>query len=215
MRRPDITKTMELVRRAKDGDAVSLDRLIERYYERVRSIVRVRLGKRLRRYLDSGDVLQQTFKVAVESFDRFDMLDEASLINWLSKLAEHQITDAAASQNAARRNPDRVVPIDGETGDGEAQVREIEDDTTRPLDAVAFRDDRLLIEESLASIDDDYRELILLRDYAGHSWAAIAEATERPSPDAARMMYARAVFELGLAVRRRRRDASAGSQPAG
>ena len=40
--------TINLVHRAQNGDGEALDRLIGRYYERVRRIVRLRLGPRLR-----------------------------------------------------------------------------------------------------------------------------------------------------------------------
>jgi len=57
--------------------------------------VRARLGARLRQHLESGDILNQTFAKAFQKFDHFEMRDEASLIHWLSKIAEGQIRDAA------------------------------------------------------------------------------------------------------------------------
>ena len=48
---------------------------------------------------------------------------------------------------------------------------------------------------------EQYRELILLRNYAGASWESVAEETNRPSAAAARMMHARAVVELGKLLR--------------
>ena len=62
-----------LVRQAQDGDLEALGRLFERYYDRVRKIVRARLGRNLRAAVDSVDVMQDTFVAAVQAFDRFEM----------------------------------------------------------------------------------------------------------------------------------------------
>ena len=53
----------------------------------------------------------------------------------------------------------------------------------------------------LERLPEEYRELILLRNYAGASWESVAEETGRPSAAAARMMHARALVELGKLVR--------------
>ena len=46
------TETIDLVRRAQRGDDDALNRLIDRYYDRIQRIVRIRLGPRLRRDLE-------------------------------------------------------------------------------------------------------------------------------------------------------------------
>src|SRR6185436_18440399 len=99
----DLTLTLDLLRRAQQGERPALERLLERYYERVRRIVRLRLGPSLRRRLESGDILQETFLAAVRNFARFELRDEGSFINWLAVLAENQIRDAADHHGAQKR----------------------------------------------------------------------------------------------------------------
>jgi DNA-directed RNA polymerase specialized sigma24 family protein len=60
-----------------------------------------------------------------------------------------------------------------------------------------------LIETCVGELREDYRNVILCRDYAGASWATVAESTDSPSADAARSLYTRAVTELASIVRRR------------
>ncbi len=60
----DPCHSVELVHLAQAGDQNALNELFDRYYERVRSIVRLRLGKKLRLATESGDILQDTFAVA-------------------------------------------------------------------------------------------------------------------------------------------------------
>src|SRR5262245_56509643 len=112
----DVTHSLDLVLRAQDGDSQALNRLFERYYERVRRIVRLRLGHKLRESVDSGDILQETFIAAVRSIDNFEMREEASLINWLSRLAERQIIAAADYHGAKKRDQRRNVSLSGQPG---------------------------------------------------------------------------------------------------
>jgi len=206
---PEITRTIELVRQAQDGDEAALNRLIQRYYERVRRVVRLRMGAKLRLRVESGDIVQQAFAVAVRKFDRFEMRSEASLINWLSKLAERKITDEVDKLNADKRAIDKEVPLDSGTGDGGTSDfdRQIADTATGPVGKLMRSEDQELLERCIRGLDEQYRRLIELRDYIGYSWAEIAELTGRPSEAAARMMHATATMELAKLVRRARREA--------
>ncbi len=194
-----VTRSLDLVRAAQGGDDTALNRLFERYYERVRRVVRMRLGKRLRTALDSGDILQETFTAAVRSFDSFEMRDEASLINWLSKLAERQIIAAADYHGAKKRDRRREValanPISGEVA---AEFKfEYTANTPLPDEKAADEEQAAVMESCVGELSEEYRELVILRHYVGASWETVAEITQRPSPDAARMMHARAMIELG------------------
>jgi DNA-directed RNA polymerase specialized sigma24 family protein len=97
------TASLQLIRLAQGGDREALGRLVERYEARLRLIVRARLGPTLRGYLDSGDILQETWAAAVQSFDRFEARDEGSLVHWLARLVENRIRQAAEHEHAQRR----------------------------------------------------------------------------------------------------------------
>ncbi|SRR5260221_250497 len=200
----EITRSLDLVLRAQQGDSSALNRLCERYYDRVRRIVRLRLGPRLRERVDSGDILQETFLAAVRSLESFEMREEASLINWLSRLAERQIIAAADFHGAKKRDSRRDVPISGPIGDSQTvsvRIGLADGREPRPLDHIADAEEQKHVESCLERLPEEYRELILLRNYAGASWESVAEETGRPSPAAARMMHARALVELGKLVR--------------
>jgi len=202
----DLTLSIELVQKAQGGDVRALDRLFERYYARVRRIVRLRMGRDLRRSVDSGDILQDTFIAAVRSFETFEVRDEASLINWLSKLAERQILTAAAHYGAHKRDKKREVLMSDAVGrsDGEDGVPlELEASTRAPLERLSGVEQTAIVEACIHELPEEARELIILRDYAGASWDTVARETGRPSAAAARMMHARALIELGKRVRQK------------
>lgn len=55
------------------------------------------------------------------------------------------------------------------------------------------------LEEAIASLSDEYREVILLRQFEERSFAEIGERMSR-SPDAARMLLTRAMAALSVAM---------------
>ena len=153
-----LTQSLDLVRSAQAGSDVALDRLFSRYYERVRRVVRMRLGRKLRGALESGDILQETFAVAVKSFDRFEMREEASLINWLSKLAERQIIAAADYHGAKKRDRDLEVAMDGPTSNSQTGEYRMEfgADTPGPRELAEADEQAQLVEHSMEELSEEY-----------------------------------------------------------
>jgi RNA polymerase sigma-70 factor (ECF subfamily) len=199
----DVTQSLDLVLRAQEGDREALNRLFSRYYERVRRVVRLRLGAKLRESMESGDILQDTFCQAVRSFQNFEMREESSLINWLARLAERQIIAKADYHGAKKRDHERDVTwSDSSTTSDSAHGRIAHaDGSTKILDKIVSNEEQAILERAMDRLPGEYRELIIQRHYEGASWEAIAESTERPSAAAARMMHARALIELGKILR--------------
>jgi RNA polymerase sigma-70 factor (ECF subfamily) len=199
-----LTETFELVRRAQEGDQAALEALFARYYERIRRVVRARIGPGLRRRLETGDILQRTFVKAVDVFDRFEMRDEGSLIHWLARIAEHQIRDAKDYLEADRRDARREVGLEVRSPDGDTTPlgRSLPAGVTAPLDRVARDEEHERLDAALDSLPANYREVIVLRDYEGLSWECVARESGRPSPDAARMLHKQALKELARALTR-------------
>src|SRR4051812_31991291 len=61
----------ELVRRARGGDAQAKAALFERYRERLRLMVRLRLDRRLCGRLDPSDVVQEAYVDMARRFDEY------------------------------------------------------------------------------------------------------------------------------------------------
>jgi RNA polymerase sigma-70 factor (ECF subfamily) len=198
----DIGITLQLVRRVQGGDRDALQPLFERYYDKVRRIVRVRLGAPLRSKLDSGDIVQETFLAALQGFDRFDLRDEAALIHWLSVLAENRIRDAADYHGAGKRAREREVPLAAPGTSGTVRV-DLPADSLGPSDKAAHEEQVERLDAALSALPEELREIVLLRDYAGMAWEDIARRVGRPSPDAARMAHGKALLLLAAHMRER------------
>jgi RNA polymerase sigma-70 factor (ECF subfamily) len=188
--------TIDLVREAQNGRTEARDALFQRYSDRVLGIVRARIGPRLRRNVESGDIAQEALIEALQSLDRFETRGESSLIRWLATIVQNRISARAKYYSAERRSSAREIALDGLGNEHESSIDPPARVETPSLE-VRTKEEHVLVAECLHSLPENYRELILLRDYAGSSWEEVAEQIGAASPDAARMMHTRARTQLG------------------
>jgi len=194
----ELTLSLELVERAQDGDLEAYNRIFERYYDRVLRICRIRLGPHMRKLVDAEDILQETFIAAIRTFERFEMRHEASLIAWLSRLAENKIREAVDYHHAQKRDKRRekvFTHISAKMASGSLQF-DPPASIMMPGDRVAQDELLAVMEECMQELTDTHREVILLRLYAKGDWAWVAEQIGRPTEGAARELFRRAKMAL-------------------
>jgi RNA polymerase sigma-70 factor (ECF subfamily) len=202
---PDLADTLVLVRRARAGDRAALDRIFARYQDRVHRIVRIRMGAKLRGSLDSSDIVQETCAVALQKLAGFEPRDHSSLIQWLARIAERQIHDAADRMNAEKRDKRREValePLARAAHESDADLA-LADPGPGPCAAAAANELEHIYDACVQSLPDEQRELILLREYANASWATICRELGRPNEHAAQEAYRRAQIKLSSLLRQR------------
>ncbi len=196
-----MTRTWDLVHKAQRGDADALDRLFARYYERLRRAVRARIGEKLRRRLETEDILQPTFAKAFQNFDRFEMRHEGSLLHWLAEYAKRQILDAVDRENAGKRAPAKPLqPIDGSS---DVPAMQVPDPATAPIDRAARGERDHAIEQCLDQLPEHYRTVIVLRSFDGLEWTEVAARMGKNTDSAARELHKRALLELTRLLHRR------------
>ncbi|MEO0651000.1 MAG: sigma-70 family RNA polymerase sigma factor [Planctomycetota bacterium] len=189
----DGAPSIELARRARDGESVLLDQLVARHYEAVRAIVRRRLGAELRRYHESGDIVQEALVQAVRSFDRYDLEDEQAFLRWIAGVVENRLRDLAKFHRAQRRG------AGSERRAGSIELTETGLDTPAdrpgPATQVIDGDRRERVRLAIGKLDERTRRLIEAR-LDERPWAAIAEEFGFPSEGAARMAWSRALVAM-------------------
>ena len=196
-------ESMLLLNQAQAGDDVALDRLIGRYYGRVLRIVRLRMGPGLRAHVESGDILQETFAAAIRSLESFEPRDEASLIHWLSRIAENRLRTAWDRLHAAKRDVRRSVSMETLTAGDESQAWEPTARGKGAIDELSDAEWIAVMEDCIHELPERQREAILLRNYSEASWQTVADTLSLASPDAARMCHKRALADLLLRARAR------------
>jgi RNA polymerase sigma-70 factor (ECF subfamily) len=185
--------SVELARSARSGQANALEALVARHYDRVLAIVRKRLGADLRRFHESGDIVQEAMVQAVRSFERYELEDEDAFLRWISGVVENRIRDLAKLQRAQRRGGGGVHRL------GSIDLDQPNDVTpsngSGPSTLAERRDDDARVREALSKLDERTRKLVEAR-IDGKSWAEIATELDFPSESAARMSYGRALVKL-------------------
>ena len=203
MRRTTVHKTQELVSLAQDGDSSALDQLCRIYSERVLRIVRFRMGTELRGKMESMDLVQDAFVAAVKDLGKFEYRDEGDFLRWMSKIAENKIRDNLKRLHADKRDIRREVPIDHRVPTAEDSSPRIPEPirTTTPSVIFSVSEELDKLENAMDLLKPEYREVIVLNQIEGLSLKKIGDRLSK-SPDAVRMLVARAKASLASAFER-------------
>ena len=202
----ELEASVALLARARAGEASALERLVQRHHEQLLRVVRVRLGKGMRRFLESCDVVQETYKALLVELPQLRLAGEGELVAWLARVATNRIRDAHDHAHAARRDPARAQPLEGADAASEERGPAPPADVTPPPEAAFRAELRGVLDGALADLPEEQREVILLRDYCGSSWEHIADQLGRPL-HAAQQLHQRAWIRVRRKVEPRLRDA--------
>ena len=195
--------TQHLVTLAKEGDRDALEQLCQVYEERVHWIVRFRMGGEIRSKLDSMDVVQDAFVLALQDLEDFTYRDEGDFLRWMSKIVENRIRDDIKKLHADKRNIRKEVrlrngpPTTKRSSAGVAGPIP----TTTPSVIVSKREDLDKLEKAIDKLRPEYREAIILRKIEGLSYKEIGDRLGK-SADAVGMLISRAMISLISAFER-------------
>ena len=189
--------TQRLVILAKDGDRAALEQLCQVYGERVHWIVRLRMGGEIRSKLDSMDVVQDAFVLALADLGDFTYRSEGDFLRWLSKIVENRIRDNVKKLHADKRNIRKEVPLRDrapatERGSVGAPGPVA---TTTPSVIVSKKEDLEKLEEAIGKLRPEYREAVILKRIEGLSYKEIGHRLGK-SADAVGMLVSRAMVAL-------------------
>jgi len=182
--------TRRLFAQARAGPTEPLDALYRRAAAKLLPLIRLRLGRTLRTEVESRDILQT---VLLKSVTRLEQVqDGAALMGWFVKIAENEIRDLADYATRQRRDVAMRRPIDDAVA-VPAIVRQA-------LSQVILLEDTSRLEAAIASLPDAQRDIVMLRSFEELSFPEIAERLEK-SPDACRMLFARAMAAMTIHMR--------------
>lgn len=190
----------ELIRAARDGSEEALNEVCRRYGGRLHGLIRMRMGPRLRRRLESRDVLQIALLKGVQGIERFDGSKSQSLMAWLGTIAVDEIRDQAKFHGRQKRDFQRETSVEGKANWMAESVRS-------EVSRLQGEQDRRRLEKAMDSLRAEYREIILLRTYEDLRFSEISEQLHR-SADACRMLHVRALRALKSEMKRSSGDAS-------
>jgi RNA polymerase sigma-70 factor, ECF subfamily len=185
----------DLLSRAREGSADALGELLASCGGRLLALIRLRLGPALRREVESRDVLQATLLKGLERFEQFGGTERRALGAWLARIAVNEIRDLADYHGRQRRDGRRRVSIEA-TPEAAQLAEHVRSQTSR----IALDERQALLERALEGLAPEQREAIILRRFEELSYAEMGERLGR-SPDACRMLHARALAALTSSMR--------------
>lgn len=191
----------ELVVRSQDGDVDSFNQLVKRWERPIYALAYRTLG----REDDARDVCQDTFFRAYRALKGFK--GEAKFSSWLYRIALNLCRDFIRRQ---RRTPTVQMPDDADIGELAAAGGPVESIET----LVARRELGRAVEQAMATLPEEQRTAIILKEYHGLTFQEIADMQGCPLSTVKTRLYQglsvvrRQLEEGGMSVADIRGDAS-------
>ena len=184
--------TSVLLMRARQGEPLAREELAGRYLAILKRWAHGRLPAKVHGYVDTDDLVQSTLARAFQRLSQFEQRGEGAFLAYLRQILLNQIRDEA---RRGKRAPDTVeVPED------------LPSKGRSPIEEVIGTDLLEGYEAALAQLTENQRNAVILRIELGYRYREVAEAMELPSPNAARMLVARALVQLGGILRNHGRE---------
>ncbi len=189
----------ELVRKAQAGERGAFDTLIARYRSRLELLIYIRLGPKLRGKVEVDDVYQESWLEAFQSLPGYEFRHH-SLFPWLGGIAEHVIQRLHRYHfKTEKRRGDREVSLSATPDPGAGSGASLKDVLAAkgpsPSNVLMRRERFERLENALARLPDDYREVIILLRIRCLTCKEAGEIMNR-SAEAISMLLLRAIRRL-------------------
>ncbi len=165
---PPLEQDAEMLKRLHDGDRTAMAELYDRYFDRVYSLV----FNQVDRNRDvAEDIVQETFLAALKSAKGFK--GRSSAYTWLCSIAYHKVADHYRRQSRERKR--MVSGVDVDTVD----VSENPGTQPQPDSLIESAETRQVVNEALAKLPWDYRQVLILKYVEELSVQEISQIMDR------------------------------------
>jgi RNA polymerase sigma factor (sigma-70 family) len=182
----ELESTATLLTRVRAGDRLARERLARRYLATLLRWGHGRLPSHSRDLSDTQDLVQNTLLKALDRLASFEPRHEGAFLAYLRTILLNEVR-GEIRRNARRP---RRTPLDDDIADPGLSPVE------REVGSAALR----AYERALDALGTEEREAVILRVELGFTHQQVAEALGKPSPDAARMLVARAMVRIAEAM---------------
>jgi len=182
---PDLlSRTHELVDRARRGDEVARQHLLEHYRGYLKRMVAVRLDRRLAARVDPSDVVQETLVEAARRLDDYLREPPLPFYAWLRQLAGERVIDTHRRHVTAQRRSVTLEQREPDLPDASADqlVRRLFTADTSPSNQLMREERHEKLKAALASLPHRDREVLVMRHLEQLSTTEIAAMLEIGEP---------------------------------
>lgn len=196
---PTPEQTRELLEQAHQGDPRAVDNLLAKFREPLRQVIGLRLDPALARRIDASDIVQDVLLEANQRLADYLRAPTMPFHLWLRHLAQDRIIDThRRHRQAQRRSIDREQPIERPQWNDESSMllaSQLIDGEQTPASAAIQQELQRRMQLALAEMEEDDREVILMRHHEHLSNQEVAAALGLTEA-AASMRYLRAIRKL-------------------
>jgi RNA polymerase sigma-70 factor (ECF subfamily) len=196
---PQTADTQVLLDQARQGDAAAIDQLLARHREPIRRLIDLRLDPAIVQRLDASDVVQDVLLEASRRLQDYLKNPAMPFHLWLRHIAKDPLIDAHRRHHQAqKRGVNREQPLARPGWMDQSSLElagQLIDPERTPASAAIQEELQRRLQESLAQLDEDDRDLLLMRHFEqlpNQEVASLLGLTEA----AASMRYLRALRRL-------------------
>ena len=183
-----------LLERLRGGDRDALAALFQTYRDRLERLVKLYMDPRLTVRVDPADVLQETYLDAARQVDRYIANPAAAFYIWIRGLAINRLHNLHRTHlEADMRSLRRQVRLPANSS--VALAKSLLSPGPSPSAVFAKQELQKTIQQVIAGLPPDDRDVILMRHFEGLSNNEIAQAIGI-SASGATMRYGRALERL-------------------
>jgi RNA polymerase sigma-70 factor, ECF subfamily len=181
----DEARDESLMTRYRGGDVRAFERLLSRHKKPVFNFLLRHVGNRA----VAEELLQEVFLRVIRSASSYQ--EQARFTTWLYTIARNLCVDTARRAEH-RRAASLDAPTTGAEGEADRTLMEVvADPAGDPSREAQARELRVRIEQAIAALPDEQREVFLLRERAGLPFREIASIVGVPENTVkSRMRYA-------------------------
>src|SRR5581483_10160232 len=178
--------TINLIRRIREGDAGARDQLLRRFLPLLKRWAHGRLPRQMRDLNETDDLVQVTLVKALARLDDFESAGPGAFLAYLRQALLNQVRDEIRRH---QRRPEH----------GEIDVELSDPDAPALIEQIVGSERVRAYEQALAALPKRQQGLIVMRVEFGMSYPEIAAEVDS-TPDAVRVMVARAIVQLSRAL---------------
>lgn len=192
---PQARQVEQWVQQARGGSTEALGLLLEACRPYLLLIANRQLQPEVQRKVGPSDLVQETFLKAQRHFERFQGATEDELLAWLRRILYNDLLNIVRHYTGTdKRRLGREVGLATEDSAGPL-ANTLVDPALSPDSELIAREQAGEVRQALSQLDEDYRQVILWRNWENLSFEEIGQRLGR-SAEAARKLWTRAVDEL-------------------
>src|SRR5262249_49171313 len=176
-----VSNPERLLTLALRGEQQSLGMLLEMYGDYLSLLARLQIGRRLQGKVDAADLVQETFLEAHRNWKRFRGASEGELLSWLRRILAGRTVDLmrrylGSKGRDVRLERELVLELERSSRDLDGALLAKQES---PSKQVARREQGVLLADALASLPEDYREVLILRHLEGLTFPGVSQRMGR------------------------------------